>query len=269
MKTDKQVYRIFEAVPDWVFQLAGLPSPGKCTLRSVTIKALERNADGVIVPEASDQPLTVIEFQFQKDETIYTRIVAEMVAVQEAAQMRPVQGMIFFGYNNLDPKTVPWTRVVHAFLLRDLVETFERSHPGHPLVAVFKPLLADSEEILEREAVTYYRTIKYSELEAACRTNLLEAFVSWLEQRLGHKGKKEIEIMLLGELPALEETQSGKDLIRIGEERGERRRTRRTARRAAWRAARRAARPPRGPSSFPCVPATAQCPPRCTTGSGP
>lgn len=29
--------------------------------------------------------------------------------------------------------------------------------------------------------------------------------------------------MLLGELPELEETQSGKDLIRIGEERGERR----------------------------------------------
>ena len=35
--------------------------------------------------------------------------------------------------------------------------------------------------------------------------------------------KKEIEMVLLGELPELEETQSGKDRIRIGEERGERR----------------------------------------------
>jgi hypothetical protein len=220
MKTDKQVYRIFEAVPDWVFQLAGLPSPGRCVLRSVTIKALERNADGVIVPEAPDQPLTVIEFQFQKDATIYTRIVAEMVAVQEATQMRPVQGVVFFGYNNLDPRTMPWTRVVQTLLLRDAVEAFEQSHPKHPLAAVFKPLLADSEEILEREAVTHYRTIKYSELVAASRTNLLEVFISWLEQRLSHKSKKEIEIMLLGELPELEETQSGRDLIRIGEERG-------------------------------------------------
>ncbi len=48
----------------------------------------------------------------------------------------------------------------------------------------------------------------------------MDAFVSWLEQRLSQKSKKEIEIMLLGELPALEETQSGRDLIRIGEERG-------------------------------------------------
>ena len=55
MKTDKQLYRIFEANPDWVFQLARLPSPGKSSLRSVTIKALERNADGVIVPEAFDR----------------------------------------------------------------------------------------------------------------------------------------------------------------------------------------------------------------------
>jgi hypothetical protein len=46
-------------------------------------------------------------------------------------------------------------------------------------------------------------------------------FVSWLEQRLKHLGKKEIEMILLGELPELEETQSGKDLIRIGEARGE------------------------------------------------
>lgn len=89
MKTDKQVYRIFEAVPDWVFQLAGLPSPGKCVLRSVAVK--------------------------------------------------------------------------------------------------------------------------YSELTPACRTSLLEVFVSWLEQRLSSKSKKEIEIMLLGERPELEETQSGKD----------------------------------------------------------
>jgi len=220
MRTDKQLYRVFEANPDWVFQLARLPSPGKSSMRAVTIKALERNADGVIVPEAIEPPLTVVEFQFQKDETIYTRTVAEMIAVQEANRMRPVQGLIFFGYNNLDPQTAPWNRVVQAFTLREVVGAFEQDHPGHPLVAVFKPLLVEDDVALEAEAVGYYRTIKYSELPTACKTSLLDVFVSWLEQRLSHKNKKEIEIMLLGELPGLEETQSGRDLIRIGEERG-------------------------------------------------
>ncbi|MCY2986896.1 MAG: DUF2887 domain-containing protein [Planctomycetota bacterium] len=220
MKTDKQLYTIFEANPDWIFQLADWPSPGKSSLHSVTIKELERRADCVIIPDSAAPPLTVVEFQFWKDETIYTRTVAEMIAVQESHQMRPVQGIIFFGYDNLDPKTAPWTRVVGAFILRDVVEVLERGHPGHPLAAVFKPLLVESEEALERDAVGYYRTIKDSDLPTICKASLLDVFVSWLEQRLTRKGKKEIEMMLLGELPELEETQSGKDLIRIGEQRG-------------------------------------------------
>ena len=84
MKTDKQLFKVFEAVPEWVFELAGLPSPGSSTLRSFTAKALERAADGLVVPDAPDQPLTVVEFQFRRDENVYTRTVAEMVAVQEA-----------------------------------------------------------------------------------------------------------------------------------------------------------------------------------------
>ena len=52
---------------------------------------------------------------------------------------------------------------------------------------------------------------------------IFAACPDWLEQRFPQKGKREIEMMLLGELPELEETQSAKDLIRIGEKRGEKR----------------------------------------------
>lgn len=220
MKTDKQLFKIFEAAPEWVFELTGLPSPGKSTLRSFTVKALERRADGVVVPDTPQQPLTVVEFQFQKDPTVYARTVMEMVAVQDAYKMRAVQGVVFFGYNGLDPQTVPWNRVVQTYVLPHLLEGLEKERPGHPLVSVFKPLLAESEQTLQREAADHFRAIKSSGLSPACKATLLEVFVSWLEQRLKDKGKQEIEAMLLGELPNLEETQSGKDLIRIGEQRG-------------------------------------------------
>jgi predicted transposase YdaD len=88
------------------------------------------------------------------------------------------------------------------------------------LVAVFKPLLAESAEALQRQAAGYFRAIKHSSLSPVCKRTLEEVFVSWLEQRFRDKTKKEIETMLLGELPDLEETASGKDLIRIGEKRG-------------------------------------------------
>jgi predicted transposase YdaD len=223
MKTDKELYRIFEVAPEWVFELAGLPSPGKSTLRSVTIKALERRADGVIVPEAPDQPLTIVEFQFQTDDTIYRRTVVEMAAVQDAFPGRVVQGIIFFGYDNLDPQTAPWTQVVRSFVLPDVLQEWERKEPKHPLVAVFKPLLAESDEALKRQAAGYFRSITHSSLSPACKRNLEEVFVSWLVQRFKDKTKKEIETMLLGELPELDETVAGKELIRIGEQRGEKR----------------------------------------------
>ncbi|MGO8747865.1 MAG: DUF2887 domain-containing protein [Thermoguttaceae bacterium] len=221
MKTDKELLKIFEAAPDWIFQLTGLPSPGSCTLRSMTIKSLERRVDAVLVPLAPDQPLTIVEFQFQWDEKVYTWVVMEMAAVQEMNSMRPVQGVIFFGYNKLDPRTVPWTAVVRSFVLQELLESLEQEQPKHPLVAVFKPLFGTSDEVVEREAVDYYLTIKHSELSADCKAALLDVLVSWLGQRFKHKGIKETLAMLLGELPPLEETQLGKELIQIGEQRGQ------------------------------------------------
>ena len=106
---------------------------------------------------------------------------------------------------------------MQSYVLPDVLREWERKQPKHPLVAVFKPLLAESEESLQRQAAGYFRTIKQSSLSTACKRTLEEVFVSWLEQRFKDKTKKEIEMILLGELPDLEETASGKDLIRIGE----------------------------------------------------
>ncbi len=223
MRTDKELFRIFEVAPEWVFELAGLPSPGKSELRSVTVKALERRADGVIVPEAPDQPLTIVEFQFQADDTIYRRTVVEMAAVQDAFPGRVVQGVIFFGYNGLDPNTAPWTQLVRSYVLPDVLQAWERKQPKHPLVAVFKPLLAESDKVLRRQAAGYFRAITPSSLSAAGKASLEEVFVSWLVQRLKDNTRKEIEMMLLGELPELEKTVAGKELIQIGEQRGEKR----------------------------------------------
>ena len=49
---------------------------------------------------------------------------------------------------------------------------------------------------------------------------LQEVFVSWLMQRLPHKGAKEIEEMLLGKLPDIRNTKSGQNLIAIGIDQG-------------------------------------------------
>jgi hypothetical protein len=121
--------------------------------------------------------------------------------------------MILFPDESLDPKTEPWTRIVRSISLRESISQVQRTDPHHPLVAVFSLLLIENKEVLEREAAPCYDWIQSSELPETVRKTLAEVFISWLEQRFSHKGKREIEEMLIGQLPDLRETQSGKDLI--------------------------------------------------------
>lgn len=222
MKTDKQLFKVFQACPEWLYLLAKQPSPGNCRFDSLTVKELERRLDGLVVPDDSALATTVFEFQFQKDVEIYNRVVVEMAAAERAYAMRTVQGIIFFQSDSLDDKPEPWCRIVQSVPMQDALDELERNDPQHPLVAVCKPLSATESE-LDANAVAYYRKIKRSQLPELTRATLSEVFVSWLEQRFKSKSKREIEIMLIGELPELEDTQSGKDLIAIGEKRGEKR----------------------------------------------
>ncbi len=220
MKTDKQLCLIFEANPQWLFELTGLPSPGPCRFQSMSLKAIEQTADGVLIPDSDDGVITILEIQFQRDEEIYLRVVMEMVLVQQKMRGRKVQGVILFVDSSLDPRTEPWCHFVSVRSLADTLARLAAEHPAHPLVAVFQPLMQEDAEKLEQQAAGCYNQIECSGLDEPLKSVLLEVFINWLEQRFVDKGKAEIEKMLVGQLPDLRETQSGKDLIAIGVQEG-------------------------------------------------
>ncbi len=85
---------------------------------------------------------------------------------------------------------------------------------------MFQPLLLENREALEEHAGVYYDQIKNCGFPQPTVKTLLEAFVNLLEQRFSEFGKSEIETMLVGTLPDLRDTQSGKDLIHIGKMEG-------------------------------------------------
>ena len=220
MDTDKQLFQLFAACPEWLFELAGLEPPGASEFRSFTVKELERRTDGLIVPKNPKQPLTIVEFQFSRDDAIYRRVVSEMLAAQEAFRGRMVRGLILFGSRRCDPKTEPWTQLVQAIVIDEAVEAFRKKHLRHPLTAVLQPVIEARDDVLESTAVDSFRTIEQSSLSQHRKEILSTVFLDWIAQRFPAKSKEEIEVMLFGKLTPLEETQCGKDLIRIGEERG-------------------------------------------------
>ena len=131
-----------------------------------------------------------------------------------------IRGLVFFLESRFDPDSDPWREFVQVIYLDEALEQLSRDQPEHPMVAVFAPLFASSEEVLETEAAECYNRIDSPELDRASVAGLQEVFVSWLMQRLPYKGAKEIEEMLLGKLPDIRNTRSGQDLIAIGIEQG-------------------------------------------------
>jgi len=220
METDKHFYEIFQVNPQWIFELTGRPSPGACQFISMTLKAIERRSDGVLVPDSPAESISVTEIQMQYDKEVYGRITMEMVLVQSERPGRKVEGIIIFGSRELDPETEPWRQVVSVYYLDEMLEQLTVRTPNHPLVAVFQPLLEKNRELLERNASVYYTQIKSSTSNERQKAKLLSVFIDWMLQRFSELGKEEIETMLLGQLPDLRDTQAGKDLIAIGIEKG-------------------------------------------------
>ncbi len=219
MRTDKEVYQVFRHCPEIVFEMAGLDYPGTCRVTSETLKEIERRLDGIVRPDDPAKPLTVFEVQFQKAPEIYPRVAVEMALVQQHDAMRGVQGIIFFADRALDPATAPWTAVVRRVYLDEALAELEKRDPGDPVVAVFKPVFEANQTRLEMEAARHYRSIrdggKYTPEQ---KQSLSDVYLHWLMERLTHLTQKELAMIL--DLPDIEDTRCGRDLIERGIERG-------------------------------------------------
>ena len=220
MESDKQIYLIFQWQPQWVFLLLHEAPPAGARFESVTLKSIEKRVDAAWVPADASLAILVAEFQGYDDNLIYVRIVQAMAMLRSQYPTREVRGLVFFLESRFDPDSDPWREFVQVIYLDEALGQLSREQPDHPMVAVFAPLFARSEEVLETEAAECYNRIDSPELDRASVAGLQEVFVSWLMQRLPYKGAKEIEEMLLGKLPDIRNTKSGQDLIAIGIEQG-------------------------------------------------
>lgn len=178
MKTDRQVYKILQACPQWFFDLTQMESPGPCSFHSIALKEVSVTADGVIEPHTAGKPWIVVEFQAQYDETVYIRLALEMALLHRQQPDRKIDGAILFLDASMVPKTEPWSRVIRSFTLAEQLFDLEQRQPDHPLLAVFAPLTMDSDTNLENSAAACYNRIVQSELDEFTRQTLADAFVS-------------------------------------------------------------------------------------------
>lgn len=117
MKTDSLFYRLFQTLPDLLFELIGQGAEHARAYRftSVELKETAFRLDGVFTPPAEhpDWPLFFIEVQFQLDPDFYTRFFAEIfLYLRHHHPRHPWRAVVIYPTRAVDPGDHPHYRVL-------------------------------------------------------------------------------------------------------------------------------------------------------------
>ncbi len=221
MHSDKHIYLLLGADPEFLYRLTGLRINGRYRFDALDVKALERRIDGVVVPETEAEPIWAIEVQAWRDPTIYHRLLIDMGLLGERYPGREVRGLLLFISPGDDPKTPPWDdcltkATVHCPLRRlymvKVLDQLQTSDPEHPLLDAFLPYLVEDRARLREQAPSAYRRLKQSSLSDFARRQCLDVFQSWLLARFDDLTLEEI-LAMLGELTPLEQTRAYREIV--------------------------------------------------------
>jgi predicted transposase/invertase (TIGR01784 family) len=106
MKTDSIFYRLFQDYPALLFELLGQdPSlAAGYEFSSREVKELAFRLDGLFLPPDAGQPIYFVEVQFQRDPSLYFRVVAEMAMyLRQYEPAQPCQAVVFYPRESVDP----------------------------------------------------------------------------------------------------------------------------------------------------------------------
>lgn len=130
MKTDALFYRLFQTLPEVVFELAGLDEPDgrRYRFRSEEVKQTAFRLDGVLEPPETNPegPVVFVEVQMQAEEAFYGRWFAEIfLYLYRMAPVRPWRAVAIYPsrpVERLDERrygSVVWLPEVRRVYLED------------------------------------------------------------------------------------------------------------------------------------------------------
>jgi predicted transposase YdaD len=216
VKSDPHFHTLCQGYPEWYFHLTGHPVPKGITCASKSVKALQRTIDNVLT---SEEGLMVMEFQLQKDATIYLRTVQELVQLMlENPSQKKVHGVIIFGTRRLDHRDHRWASIIQVHYLDEEIERLRLESPHHPLVCALLPLFERNERRLEKEARHAYTQLQNHPGPASQKKALLDIFTDFLLQRYPNNSFQNLAMLM--KLTPLHKTRAFKENYALGREEG-------------------------------------------------
>jgi len=154
MKTDSLFYRLFQTLPQMLFDLVEQPSAHAPLYRfeSVELKQTAFRMDGVLQPppDQPDWPLFFVEVQFQPDPELYSRLFAEVfLYLRQQRPVHPWHAVVIYPTRTVDPgEHQHYQALLHSGQVTR-VYLDEWAHPRQTLTQqVMSILLADPRQAI-------------------------------------------------------------------------------------------------------------------------
>jgi predicted transposase/invertase (TIGR01784 family) len=202
MRRDTIFYKLFQQFPSLLFQLLENPPENADAYRfdSVAIKEPKFEIDGVFLPPENEDPGIVYfcEVQFQKDEILYERVVAEssLYFYRNRTRFSDWEAVIIYPSRNIEQTKIYPLR---AFLNSDQVHRVYLDELGdiHQLPTwVGVMILTTLEESQAPEAAKYLLTKTQSEIPSSSNSVIIEMITTIMMYKFENLNRQEVESML-------------------------------------------------------------------------
>ncbi len=222
MKTDSLFYQIFLRFPDSFFDLIGQPQPGAANYQftSQEVKQLSFRLDGLFMALREDiqQPLYLVEVQFQPDDTLYYRLFAELfLFLKQYQPPHPWQIVVIYPHRGVErEQSLHFGEILNLSSVRRIYLD-ELPHNPSLGIGVIK-LVVESETAAVRTAQTLIERTREEITDQSSQRQLINLIESIIIYKLPQKSREEIEAMF--GLSDLKQTRVYQEALAEGEERG-------------------------------------------------
>ncbi len=225
VKTDHPIYLYLRSGPEAFRVLTGgLRLDGAYQVCSLSIKGLERRLDGLVEPDGHPGPAYVVEFQAQALSKALYNLSAKIGLYGEQHPERDVLGIAVFLRAADVPDRPSWVHApgspIRCVSLDGVLREPMAREPENPYVAVFAPLLIDSDAELTARAPALWQTIQQAPLDEERRETLSNVLEFWFFERFRNLTAQEIWTMLNVVTP-IQETKAYQSIFAEGEAKGE------------------------------------------------
>jgi len=224
VKTDSLFYQIFLRFPDSFFDLIGQPQPVSANYQftSQEVKQLSFRLDGLFMPlvEDSQQPLYLVEVQFQPDDTLYYRLFAELfLFLKQYQPPHPWQIVVIYPHCGVErEQSLHFGEILNLASVRRIYLD-ELPYGDNPSlgIGVIK-LVVESETAAVRTAQTLIERTREEITDQSSQRQLIDLIESIIIYKFPQKSREEIEAMF--GLSDLKQTRVYQEALAEGEEQG-------------------------------------------------